>query len=236
MQLANQRLNKLTMHMREEKVDMRDALRCGLVVTEDTMAEENIPALNLTDEMNRSFIAQNSYRLERETFSKIYRRHSLHQQNSSSITQLFWILWTHDAKTGIGKSISLTEAEEEAVAREVHATHARIVSESEPEPTQRRQSEAADIMKALRKQEIEQRQPELDGSKCEGTSTLLGVLMSPIVVSRASSEGLDSKKIRGFLMRKKLFLRDEMGTVNILTEMIMGGMIMRKSSLVLKNI
>ncbi|GKE16441.1 hypothetical protein Tco_1424018, partial [Tanacetum coccineum] len=30
--------------------------------------------------------------------------------------------------------------EEEAVAREVHATHARIVSESEPEPTQRRQS------------------------------------------------------------------------------------------------
>ncbi|GKD26813.1 hypothetical protein Tco_1233027 [Tanacetum coccineum] len=39
-----------------------------------------------------------------------------------------------------GKSISLTEAEEEAVAREVHATHARIMSESEPEPTQRRQS------------------------------------------------------------------------------------------------
>ncbi|GJR23071.1 hypothetical protein Tco_0453290 [Tanacetum coccineum] len=34
---------------------------------------------------------------------------------------------------------NLTKAEEEAVAREVHATHARIVSESEPEPTQRRQ-------------------------------------------------------------------------------------------------
>ncbi|GKA59952.1 hypothetical protein Tco_0759265 [Tanacetum coccineum] len=29
--------------------------------------------LNLQDEMNRSFIAQNNYRLERETFSKIYR-------------------------------------------------------------------------------------------------------------------------------------------------------------------
>ncbi|GJT83166.1 hypothetical protein Tco_1057508 [Tanacetum coccineum] len=71
--------------------------------------------------------------------------------------QLFWNTLTHDAKTGrsllhdnivpkpdlaleLGKSISLTEAEEEAVAREVHATHARIVSESEPEPTQRRQS------------------------------------------------------------------------------------------------
>ncbi|GJZ71336.1 hypothetical protein Tco_0635187, partial [Tanacetum coccineum] len=39
----------------------------------------------------------------------------------------------------LGKSIRLTGAEEEAVAREVHATHARIVSESEPEPTQRRQ-------------------------------------------------------------------------------------------------
>ncbi|GJU43711.1 hypothetical protein Tco_1200977 [Tanacetum coccineum] len=71
--------------------------------------------------------------------------------------QLFWNALTHDAKTGrsllhdnivpkpdlaleLGKSISLTEAEEEAVAREVHATHARIVNESEPKPTQRRQS------------------------------------------------------------------------------------------------
>ncbi|GJT39003.1 retrovirus-related pol polyprotein from transposon TNT 1-94 [Tanacetum coccineum] len=34
----------------------------------------------------------------------------------------------------------LTEVEEEAVAREVHVTHARIMSESEPEATQRRQS------------------------------------------------------------------------------------------------
>ncbi|GJR15149.1 hypothetical protein Tco_0797801 [Tanacetum coccineum] len=94
--------------------------------------------LNLQDEMNRSFIAQNSYRLERETFSKIYRT------NVPSIyIQLFWNTLTHDAKTGrsllhdnivpkpdlaleLGKSISLTKAEEEAVAREVHAIHARI--------------------------------------------------------------------------------------------------------------
>ncbi|GKD82788.1 hypothetical protein Tco_1349627, partial [Tanacetum coccineum] len=72
-------------------------------------------------------------------------------------TGLFWNTLTHDAKTGrsllhdnivpkpdlaleLGKSISLTKAEEEVVAREVHATHARIMSESEPEPTQRRQS------------------------------------------------------------------------------------------------
>ncbi|GKG13105.1 hypothetical protein Tco_0350065, partial [Tanacetum coccineum] len=34
------------------------------------------------------------------------------------------------------KSISLTEAEEEAVAREVYATHARIVSGPDPKPMQ----------------------------------------------------------------------------------------------------
>ncbi|GKA71637.1 retrovirus-related pol polyprotein from transposon TNT 1-94 [Tanacetum coccineum] len=45
-----------------------------------------------------------------------------------------------DLALELGKIFSLMKAEEEAVAREVHATHARIVSESEPEPTQRRQS------------------------------------------------------------------------------------------------
>ncbi|GJT45614.1 hypothetical protein Tco_0954329 [Tanacetum coccineum] len=45
-----------------------------------------------------------------------------------------------DLALELGKSISLTEAEEEVVAREVHATHARIMSKSKPEPTQRRQS------------------------------------------------------------------------------------------------
>ncbi|GKA67541.1 hypothetical protein Tco_0767458 [Tanacetum coccineum] len=39
-----------------------------------------------------------------------------------------------DLALELGKSISLTKAKEEAVAREVHATHVRIVSESEPEP------------------------------------------------------------------------------------------------------
>ncbi|GJT47251.1 hypothetical protein Tco_0955966 [Tanacetum coccineum] len=71
--------------------------------------------------------------------------------------QLFWNTLTHDAKTGrsllhdniipkpdlaleLGKSISLTEAEEEAVAREVHATHARIMSGPDPEPMQEDQT------------------------------------------------------------------------------------------------
>ncbi|GKF55501.1 hypothetical protein Tco_0165841, partial [Tanacetum coccineum] len=35
----------------------------------------------------------------------------------------------------LGKSISLTEAEEEAFAREVHATHARIVKARKGKPT-----------------------------------------------------------------------------------------------------
>ncbi|GKB94802.1 hypothetical protein Tco_0980939 [Tanacetum coccineum] len=40
----------------------------------------------------------------------------------------------------LGKLISLTEAKEEAVAREVHATHARIVSGPDPEPMQEDQT------------------------------------------------------------------------------------------------
>ncbi|GKG20612.1 hypothetical protein Tco_0380413, partial [Tanacetum coccineum] len=45
-----------------------------------------------------------------------------------------------DLALELGKSISLTEAEEEAVAREVHATHARIVSGPDPEPIQEDQT------------------------------------------------------------------------------------------------
>ncbi|GJT35581.1 retrovirus-related pol polyprotein from transposon TNT 1-94, partial [Tanacetum coccineum] len=45
-----------------------------------------------------------------------------------------------DLALELGKSISLTEAEEEVVAREVHATHARIVSGPDPEPMQEDQT------------------------------------------------------------------------------------------------
>ncbi|GJT78265.1 hypothetical protein Tco_1044990 [Tanacetum coccineum] len=86
--------------------------------------------LNLQDEMNRSFIAQNSYRLERETFSKIYRSY---RRILSSTFQPYRSLMHDnivpkpDLALELGKSISLTKAEEEAVAREVHATHTRII-------------------------------------------------------------------------------------------------------------
>ncbi|GJT49210.1 hypothetical protein Tco_0975367 [Tanacetum coccineum] len=95
--------------------------------------------------------------------------HSLHQQITFYLHSADLGTSTHDAKTRrsllhdnivpkpdlaleLGKSISLTKAEEEAVAREVHATHARIMSESEPEPTQRRQSEFDGRTKFLEKQ------------------------------------------------------------------------------------
>ncbi|GJX12598.1 hypothetical protein Tco_0204356 [Tanacetum coccineum] len=97
----------------------------------------------------------------------------------------------------LGKSISLTEAEEEVAARQVHATHARIVSESVPEPARRRRSdiaiskttqklkgiqtltpaeqEVADIMKALKdSRRMLGRQPGT-GSSDEGTGKIPGV-------------------------------------------------------------
>ncbi|GKA75135.1 hypothetical protein Tco_0781513 [Tanacetum coccineum] len=93
---------------------------------------------------------------------------------------------------GKGKSISKTEAEEPEAARQVHATHARIVTESVPEPTRRRKSgkvtsnppkklkgvpsltpeeqEAADIMQALKESKKDKQE-----TASEGTGTKPGV-------------------------------------------------------------
>ncbi|GJU49777.1 retrovirus-related pol polyprotein from transposon TNT 1-94 [Tanacetum coccineum] len=102
-----------------------------------------------------------------------------------------------DIALELGKSISLTEAKEEAAARQVHATHARIVSESVPKPARRRRSdiaisettqklkgiqtltpaeqEAADVMKALKdSRRMLGRQPGTGGSD-EGTGEIPGV-------------------------------------------------------------
>ncbi|GKC33843.1 hypothetical protein Tco_1046227 [Tanacetum coccineum] len=43
-----------------------------------------------------------------------------------------------DVALELGKSISITKAEEEEAARQVHATHARIVTESVPEPAKKK--------------------------------------------------------------------------------------------------
>ncbi|GJU19674.1 putative reverse transcriptase domain-containing protein [Tanacetum coccineum] len=104
----------------------------------------------------------------------------------------------------IGKSISKTEIEEAEAARKVHATHARIVTESVPEPTRRRKSgkvtfdppkrlkgvpyltleeqEAADTMQALKESKKTSRiQPGTEGSN-EGTCTVPGVLDESTVI------------------------------------------------------
>ncbi|GJY16112.1 hypothetical protein Tco_0386534 [Tanacetum coccineum] len=103
-----------------------------------------------------------------------------------------------DIALELGKSISLTEAEEEAAARQVHATHARIVSESVPEPARRRRSdiaisettqklkgiqtlspaeqEAADIMKALKVSRRMLGRQHGTGGSDEGTGEIPGVL------------------------------------------------------------
>ncbi|GKC06581.1 hypothetical protein Tco_0998191, partial [Tanacetum coccineum] len=96
-----------------------------------------------------------------------------------------------DVALELGKSISKTEAEEADAARQVHATHARIVTQSIPEPTRRRKSgkvtsdppkmlkgvpsltpeeqEAADTMEALKEsRKTSRRQPSTRGSN-EGT-------------------------------------------------------------------
>ncbi|GJS15451.1 retrovirus-related pol polyprotein from transposon TNT 1-94 [Tanacetum coccineum] len=120
-----------------------------------------------------------------------------------------------DTALELGKSISQTEAEEAEAARQVHATHARIVTESVPEPTKRRKSgkvtsdppkklkglpsltpeeqEVADIMQALKEsKKTSKRQPCTRGSS-KGTSTKPGVPDESAVVFATSSEGNGTK-------------------------------------------
>ncbi|GJR37185.1 hypothetical protein Tco_1212869 [Tanacetum coccineum] len=81
-----------------------------------------------------------------------------------------------DLALELGKSISLTEAEEEVVTREVHATHARIKRSSDSSKKLKgiqtltpAELEVADIMKALKEsKKISKRQPGTRGSN-EGT-------------------------------------------------------------------
>nr|GEW71324.1 hypothetical protein [Tanacetum cinerariifolium] len=110
----------------------------------------------------------------------------------------------------LGKSISKTKAEEAEAARQVHATHASIVTESVLEPTRRRKSgkvtsdppkklkgvpsltpkeqEAADIMQDLKEsKKTSKRQLGTRGSN-EGTGTIPGVPNESIIVSATSKE------------------------------------------------
>ncbi|GJT11488.1 hypothetical protein Tco_0858530 [Tanacetum coccineum] len=118
-----------------------------------------------------------------------------------------------DVALELGKSISKTEAEEAEAARQVHATHARIVTESVPESAKKKTSsrslksklkgvqslnptekEATDIMQALKEsKKTSKRQTGTRGSS-EGTGTIPGFPGESTVVSATSSEGTGTKQ------------------------------------------
>ncbi|GKC77140.1 hypothetical protein Tco_1127914 [Tanacetum coccineum] len=75
----------------------------------------------------------------------------------------------------------------------VHATDARIVTESAKKKSGGRKQEAADIMQALKEsKKTSRRQPGTGGSN-EGTGSKPGVLDESTVVSATSSEGTGAK-------------------------------------------
>ncbi|GJR41161.1 hypothetical protein Tco_1216845 [Tanacetum coccineum] len=86
--------------------------------------------------------------------------HSLHQQIPFYLHSARSLLHDNiipkpDLALELGKSISLNEAEEEAVAREVHATHARIVSGPDPEPMQEGPSAGSNQGRSAKRRRLE---------------------------------------------------------------------------------
>ncbi|GJT92339.1 hypothetical protein Tco_1081184 [Tanacetum coccineum] len=100
-----------------------------------------------------------------------------------------------DISLELGKSISLTEAAKEEASRQVHATHARIVTESVPEPAKRKPSEqiVANTIKALKEsKKTNRRQPGTRGSS-DGTGVSPGILDESKVIPTTSSEGTEQE-------------------------------------------
>ncbi|GJZ14966.1 hypothetical protein Tco_0550643 [Tanacetum coccineum] len=113
-----------------------------------------------------------------------------------------------DVALELAKSISQTKAEEAEAARKVHATHARIVTESVPESAKKKSSgrssksvviqdtlkqEAANIMQALKEsKKTSKTQPGTGGSN-EGTGSKPRVLDESTVISATSSDGTDEQ-------------------------------------------
>ncbi|GJW44629.1 hypothetical protein Tco_0073428 [Tanacetum coccineum] len=104
----------------------------------------------------------------------------------------------------------LTEAVEEEATMQVHATHARIVTESIPKPAKRRSSdpsqkfkgvqsltheeqEAADTIKALKESRKTSRRHPSTGGSSEGTCTIPRVPDESTVISATSHEGTGTK-------------------------------------------
>ncbi|GKD53368.1 hypothetical protein Tco_1286755 [Tanacetum coccineum] len=109
-----------------------------------------------------------------------------------------------DVALELGKSISLAKAEEEEVIRHVHATHERLVSESdEPsgEPANRQTGKrrsfeqlAANTMQALKAIKKSSRSQPYTGGSSEGAGVTLEVPDESTAILITSSEGTGSKE------------------------------------------
>ncbi|GKA00047.1 hypothetical protein Tco_0672597 [Tanacetum coccineum] len=107
-----------------------------------------------------------------------------------------------DVALELAKSISQTKAEEAEAARQVHATHARIMTESVHESTKKKSGgrssksvviqdtpKAVNIMQSLKEsKKTSSRQPGTRGSN-QGTGTIPGVSDESTVISATLSEG-----------------------------------------------
>nr|GEU33859.1 hypothetical protein [Tanacetum cinerariifolium] len=123
--------------------------------------------------------------------------HSRVTKKEATISAADNIIPDPDLALELGKSISFTKAD----AREVHATHEKIVSEVVLELTRRRQtgvaisdtSSAVDIMEALKESRKTSRRQSGTGGSDEGTGEIPGVPDESIVVFSTSSEGTSTK-------------------------------------------
>ncbi|GJU71702.1 hypothetical protein Tco_1263107 [Tanacetum coccineum] len=100
-----------------------------------------------------------------------------------------------DVSLEVGKSMSLIEAAKEKATRQVHATHERFVTESDPEPARRRPSEklAADKMQALKASRKSIRSQPHAGVSSKGTGTKPRVLDELKITPITSSEGTEDQ-------------------------------------------
>nr|GEW26029.1 hypothetical protein [Tanacetum cinerariifolium] len=99
----------------------------------------------------------------------------------------------------LGKSISLTKAEEEAAVREVHATHEKIVSEAVLEPTRRqtgvtiKDTSTVDFMKSLKESRKTNRRQSGIGGSDEGAGEIPWVPNEATIIFTTYGKGTSTK-------------------------------------------
>nr|GEU48151.1 putative ribonuclease H-like domain-containing protein [Tanacetum cinerariifolium] len=109
-----------------------------------------------------------------------------------------------DVALELGKSISITEVDEEEAPRQVHATHARIMTEFVHEPAKKKtgsrstrsvviQDTPIAPLSKLAASKLKLKAKYNPGGSSEGTGIVPGVLDESIVIFATSSEGTDTK-------------------------------------------